>query len=73
MPETESLVRAPPPDISLEVAAGLAAELFGVTGSVRWRGSNQDLVAVAKAMGNGHPLGAVITTPRSATGCAGSA
>jgi 4-aminobutyrate aminotransferase-like enzyme/Ser/Thr protein kinase RdoA (MazF antagonist) len=43
VPEIESLVQAPPPEISLEAAADLAAELFGVTGSARPLGSNQDL------------------------------
>ncbi|GAA4352572.1 aminotransferase [Microbacterium rhizosphaerae] len=43
MPETESLVQAPPPEISPDEAADLAAALFGVTGSARPLGSNQDL------------------------------
>jgi 4-aminobutyrate aminotransferase-like enzyme/Ser/Thr protein kinase RdoA (MazF antagonist) len=43
MPETESIVQAPPPEISLHEAAALALELFGASGAVRSLGSNQDL------------------------------
>ncbi len=42
---------------------------YGRLGEWFWgferQGVVPDIVAVAKAMGNGHPLGAVITTPRS--------
>lgn len=43
---------------------------FGRVGSHYWAFETQnvipDIVTVAKPMGNGHPVGAVVTTPRIA-------
>ena len=51
--------------ISDEVQVG-----FGRVGSHYWAFETQnvvpDIVTIAKPMGNGHPVGAVITTPRIA-------